>query len=1055
MVNCRGCGREGLKRSGVIQHCRMSQDPRCQAYLNQLKSAKRARVRTIINRRDEMPFSLTTNIPGQSARSIQVAVEASAVSHAAVEASSESLAEERTVQMTFVDHVSDPDNLITANPAITPEDQMSAVSGPDNDNDDDNSDTDAAHLAEYENGLEPHRQSRPLSPMADPGADLTTPGEDIHCEDKANAPDNSTLEDRREAELVLERRPFVTKYPGHMAGAVHSKANLGENQKYGLRIGKESQENLYAPFTSQLEWELARWAKIRGPSLTSFTELMAIEGVPERLELSFKNAQELNEIIDTHLPGRPSFQRKEILVGDEVCELYFRDIIQCIRTLFFDPDFAPYLIFTPEKHYADEEKTERMYHDMHTGSWWWSTQAAVEKDMPGATIAPVLISTDKTQLTSFRNKSAYPIYMTIGNIPKELRRKTSLHAYLLLGYLPTTKLEQEMNKAKRKRLTTNLYHACLRFILQPLAAAGNEGVFMSTATGDVHRVHPVIASFIGDYPEQVLTTCSIYSDCPRCGTTKGNMGDFDPNNVCAPRNLDEFLDVLDSFRLDPAGFLQAASHIRAKPVPLPFWLGLPHLNIFRSITPDILHQLYQGVIKYLKAWVTSACGATEIDARCRRLPPNHNIRLFMKGISSLSRVTGHEHDQMCRFLLGIIIDVRLPNNLLNVRLIRSTRALLDFLYLVQYPIHSDSTLRLLMDALNRFHANKGIFLDLGIRTQFDIPKIHFLSHYVELIKHSRTADNFDTQYTERLHIDLPKKSYAATNHKDEYEQMTTWTDRRERVLRHEQYIKWRQGGARNSTRVDLEPPNLDTHSELSMAKHPSLAAVPLERLQDSYGAPLFKVALRRFISFANNRNQTRQQLESSLWRIHLPFTRLPVWHVIKFTRPNTSPASPGARSIVSDSIHVQPARYDKRQRLIPGRFDTALINDGTGVEHGIKGYHIGRIRVVFAIPSRYHHLLFDPGVTVPQHLAYVQWYSQLTEPEPNHRLFKIRPLKDLDGNWICSIIPVGNIRRSVHLIPKFGPVAPAEWTSSNVLDSCNVFYLNTFSDRHIFRTTTL
>ena len=96
--------------------------------------------------------------------------------------------------------------------------------------------------------------------------------------------------------------------------------------------------------------------------------------IPEHLELSFKNARELNNVIDTHLPGRPPFQQKEILVGDEVCELYFRDIIQCIQALFYDPDFAPYLIFTPEKHYADEEKTERMYHDMHTGPWWWSTQ---------------------------------------------------------------------------------------------------------------------------------------------------------------------------------------------------------------------------------------------------------------------------------------------------------------------------------------------------------------------------------------------------------------------------------------------------------------------------------------------------------------------------------------------------------------------------------------------------------------------------------------------------------------------------------------------------------
>jgi hypothetical protein len=92
-------------------------------------------------------------------------------------------------------------------------------------------------------------------------------------------PDNDELWKRREAEQDLERRPFVTRYPGGMAGAVHSKADLGENQKYGLRIGEESQENIYAPFVSQLDWEVARWAKFHGPSSNSFTELMAIDGV--------------------------------------------------------------------------------------------------------------------------------------------------------------------------------------------------------------------------------------------------------------------------------------------------------------------------------------------------------------------------------------------------------------------------------------------------------------------------------------------------------------------------------------------------------------------------------------------------------------------------------------------------------------------------------------------------------------------------------------------------------------------------------------------------------
>ncbi|KAN0139632.1 hypothetical protein V8E53_002294 [Lactarius tabidus] len=803
-----------------------------------------------------------------------------------------------------------------------------------------------------------------------------------------------------------------------MAGAVHSKADLGENQKYGLRIGEESQENIYAPFVSQLDWEVARWAKFRGPSSNSFTELMAIDGVNERLGLLFKNTQELNKVIDTHLPsavvnhdipGRPPFQRKEILVGNEVCKLYFQDIIQCIHALFSDPDFAPYLIFAPERHYTDEDQEEMVYHDMYTGQWWWFTQVAIEKDVPGATIVPVLISTDKTQLTPFRNKCAYPIYMTIGNIPKEIRRKTSMRAYVLLGYLPTTKLKQEKNQAKQKRLIANLYHTCLRHILEPLVTAGNDGVFMSTASGDIHHVHPILASFIGDYPEQVLTTCMLTGDCPRCGTTTNNLGNFDPDDVPAPRSLGEFVNVLGSFCRDPAGFLQASSRICAKPVPHPFWLDLPWFNVFHSITPDVLHQLYQGIIKYLKAWILSACEPSEIDTQCRFLPPNHNICLFTKGISSLSQVTGQEHDQMCCFLLGLIIDIRLPNNMSNIRFVQSAHALLDYLYLAQYPIHSNSTLHLLMDALTSLY-------------------------------YFGTTDNFNTQFTKRLHIELIKKAYEATNHKDEYEQMASWVDRKECMHRHEQYIQWLQADACGPTRVDREPPSLDMHWELSMTKHPSVTAVPLDRLEDLYGAPLFKVALRRFISTTNRERQG----------IRLPFTRLPVWHVIKFTRFD---ALTGTRP-TADSIHVKPARCNKHKRPIPGRFDTALINDGTGTENGIKGYFVGHVRIVFSIPTKYHDQMFKPEVTVPLHLAYVQWYSKLTEPEPNRGMFKICPLTDAEGNWICSIVPVGNIRRSVHLIPKFGPVAPAEWTSSNVLDRCKIFYLNAFSDRQIFRMTT-
>jgi hypothetical protein len=163
--------------------------------------------------------------------------------------------------------------------------------------------------------------------------------------------------------------------------------------------------------------------------------------------------------------------------------------------------------------------------------------------------------------------------------------------------------------------------------------------------------------------------------------------------------------------------------------------------------------------------------------------------------------------------------------------------------------------------------------------------------------------------------------------------MTRWLDRKERILRHTQYVNWRLAGSPKLTGVDWIPPRLDMCRELSLAKHPSVHAISLQTIQNHYNAPFFTVALRRFISCSNKPNQTRAQLERSLWNAQLPFTKLPVWHVIKFLR---SDPLTGDR-LTADSLHAQPSRSDKRGCPIPGRFDTALINDGTGGDHGSNG----------------------------------------------------------------------------------------------------------------------
>ena len=60
----------------------------------------------------------------------------------------------------------------------------------------------------------------------------------------------------------------------------------------------------------------------------------------------------------------------------EAFDVYFRDIIQCVRSLYGDPEFSSVLVFVPERHYLDADQTIRLYHDMHTGKWWWETQVS-------------------------------------------------------------------------------------------------------------------------------------------------------------------------------------------------------------------------------------------------------------------------------------------------------------------------------------------------------------------------------------------------------------------------------------------------------------------------------------------------------------------------------------------------------------------------------------------------------------------------------------------------------------------------------------------------------
>jgi hypothetical protein len=83
--------------------------------------------------------------------------------------------------------------------------------------------------------------------------------------------------------------------------------------------------------------------------------------------------KQLNSIIDG-LPGHPSFQCQDLFFGNERLQFHFRDVLECICAIYGDPKFMQDLIFTPERHYVDNEQTQQVYSEMNTGDWWWSIQ---------------------------------------------------------------------------------------------------------------------------------------------------------------------------------------------------------------------------------------------------------------------------------------------------------------------------------------------------------------------------------------------------------------------------------------------------------------------------------------------------------------------------------------------------------------------------------------------------------------------------------------------------------------------------------------------------------
>ncbi|KZV74027.1 hypothetical protein PENSPDRAFT_682390 [Peniophora sp. CONT] len=372
-----------------------------------------------------------------------------------------------------------------------------------------------------------------------------------------------------------------------------------------------------------------------------------------------------------------------------------------------------------------------------------------------------------------------------------------------------------------------------------------------------------------------------------------------------------------------ADFVARCQAADVKPINA-FWKDYPMYDLYQSFPPDILHQLYQGVLKHLIAWLKVVYGEKVLDAR---LPDNHQLRLF-QGISGLSRVSGAEHQDICRFVLGVIVDAPLKRSLGL-----EPRALF-----APFALDQDGP-----EDLSRY---KQVFKDLKAREHFDFPKMHALAHYYESFRSIGTADKFNTSYSERLHIDFAKSAYRASNRKDEYPQMTTCLQRREQIRTHQSYVEWRLQSR----------PALEDLPRAPFPRAPKLkrkivrnanASVSFEKAERLYGADDFEHVLKDYVLKAKHPRLYDRYISNVAKTYTLPFDSVRAFHRIKFWHPDALERDTDLAQELPDSILARPAYRDTQRRKAQGYYSMAL-GDEFG-EGGLEYKGIALEKKAFAL----------------------------------------------------------------------------------------------------------